>query len=449
MRRTALLDLGELLVNHGAGLLSGTPAAKIARHFDAPDDVVLLAETLDRATAGEGDPRPDERRVWTLAELLADPALLRAPDPVIPRLAWHQRVTVISAREKRGKTTFVAHGVAALSAGREHLGERTTKAKALWVYFEGHPGDIVRTFASAAADGENVIVARGTPGKPGELRELCGAVEPAVMVVDTLSSYAAGTVTEFSRAEQWTPVMNQFARVAQEMGVAVVLIHHNTKAGTGYADSRAIGAGADMLLNIPGEPDDPSPRREITGVGRWSFTGYTVRLEGDRFVLDDAGKPTVELKVLKFIRDNPGAGTTRLRRDIGGRAEDVDAAVYRLLKERLIEDRIQGLAHHFHAVDAGVNPESRPVPLSRENALGTGLGTGDLSDLSTLRDNELHDAGQPTCPTPPSVRMGVGRVSGNGTHPRHPCPGGCGVTFSAPIKRACEACRRRAEVAAS
>jgi len=41
----------------------------------------------------------------SLAELLADPDALNPPEPVIPRLAYRGRVTLLAAREKAGKST--------------------------------------------------------------------------------------------------------------------------------------------------------------------------------------------------------------------------------------------------------------------------------------------------------------------------------------------------------
>ena len=289
---------------------------------------------------------------WPLGELLAHPAALKAPDVVIPRLAWRERVTLLSAREKVGKSTIMAHGAAKVSCGLPFLGTATAPAVVLWVYYEGHHADVARTLADAGAERTRVVVARGQPGAFAPLLALIRDVQPVVTIIDTLASFAAGSlVTEFSKAEQWTPVMNRFTRAAQELHTAFVLIHHDKKSG-GYADSRAIGAGADMLLNIPGEPGDPSPRRQITGVGRWSYTGCTVRLEQGEFVLDDEGTPSIELEVLDVIRKHPGCSKRAVREATGRAREETDKAIARLLSQQIIENRERGGTHAYYVASA-------------------------------------------------------------------------------------------------
>jgi len=46
--------------------------------------------------------RPKRQWMW-LSELLEDPDLLQPPKPIVPRLVWKERITLLAAREKAGK----------------------------------------------------------------------------------------------------------------------------------------------------------------------------------------------------------------------------------------------------------------------------------------------------------------------------------------------------------
>lgn len=400
-----------------------------------------LALLVDGLRGGGVTVAPGPLESWTLRELLENPETTELPPVVVPRLAWGERVTMLSAREKRGKSTLVAHGVAAASHGRAFLGEDTPIGKTLWVYYEGHKADVARTLATAHANPDRVRIAKGRAGEWGPLVELIGAEQPALVVIDTLASFAAGTlVKEFSRAEQWTPVMNGFAQRAQELHCAVVLIHHDKKTG-GYADSRAIGAGCDMLLNLPGEPEDASPKRQLNGVGRWPYVNCAIRLDAGRYVLEDgiAGAPSVELRVLDFIRDHAGASKTDVRTFIGGRKDPVDEALTRLLSRGLIVN-LGTETHHKYSVagTAARDDEPATVPARHLADVADVAGQG----LTQSSANHLARGGQP-------IGLATATVATeNGTEPPriHRCAGGCDTMFSRP-GLTCHDCRRKAGAA--
>lgn len=81
----------------------------------------------------------------TLAEILSDPDVMKEPEPVIPRLAFGARLTMLSAREKEGKSTLASAGAAAVSGGARFLGEFCKRGSVLWVGLEEHLGDTART----------------------------------------------------------------------------------------------------------------------------------------------------------------------------------------------------------------------------------------------------------------------------------------------------------------
>jgi hypothetical protein len=101
-------------------------SAFLAEH--TPDE---LRAHIDAAPLWEpGAAEPDGPRVWTLAELLADPELLKPPPAIIPNVAFAGRLTLFAAREKAGKSTFIGAAAAAVSRGAPFLGVRVSEREA-------------------------------------------------------------------------------------------------------------------------------------------------------------------------------------------------------------------------------------------------------------------------------------------------------------------------------
>jgi len=79
----------------------------------------------ERAPAPAPPAEPDRNAPRSLAEILADPDVIRPPVALVPRMAWTGRVTLLAAREKIGKSTLAGAAVAALSSGVRFMGEPT------------------------------------------------------------------------------------------------------------------------------------------------------------------------------------------------------------------------------------------------------------------------------------------------------------------------------------
>lgn len=436
-------------------------AAAVDLDFALTDDVDRIAAECDRAIQDINRGRPPKKilarlqekiaaflgpdrsapsaafEAWTLGELQLHPELLKPPAAIIPWLAWPERVSLLSAREKRGKTTLIAHGAAALSQGAPFLGESTQAARVLWVFYEGHVGDVARTLTAAGAHSESVILMRGRPGEWAPLVAAIEKYQPALVVIDTLASFAAGTlVKEFSRAEQWTPVMNMFSRLAQSHHAAFIVIHHDKKSG-GYADSRAIGAGVDMLLNMPGEPGDPSPRRQLTGVGRWPYSPCTITIDSGRYVIEGMGATPVELEVLSYVRQHPGCSKRAVRDALGRRKDDADSAITKLIAENFIENRGGSTGHKYHALERGPNDEMGHAPATLPATLNESVAGFGGQRLTPSPADSVARSGHPV-----GVATATPARANGGASQTYPCAGGCGVRFSAPGLK-CNTCRSR------
>ena len=88
-------------------------------------------ETLHAQNAAIRPSRAPEP-IRTLAEWLTDPGALEPPPMIIPYLALAGRVTLLAAKEKVGKSTFMGQCVAAFSQGAEFLGQPCGPGKVLW-----------------------------------------------------------------------------------------------------------------------------------------------------------------------------------------------------------------------------------------------------------------------------------------------------------------------------
>ena len=330
-------------------------------------------ETAARGTGSTANDAGTARPLLrTLRSILDDPDAMKEPEAVMPRLAYAGRLTLLSAREKEGKSTLASAGAAAVSDGARFLGEMGKAGPVLWVGLEEHPGDTARRFQGFGAQGDRVFLLEVLE-QP--FADLAAAVEQSgavLVVVDTLSRFAETLVRDASKSTEWTPVMGGLTRVARETGAAVLVLHHARKDG-GYRDSTAIGAGVDAIFEMTAGDDGTT--RKIKGKGRWAIEEFSVRLEGDRYSLA-AGELTVDARVLLFVERNPGCSMRALREGVSGKAALVDAAAHRLLDTGAIEDRGDMTGRklypkHRDTVEAGDVSQETPEDTRGGHGIGT------------------------------------------------------------------------------
>lgn len=335
------------------------------------DTAALVAEISDASAATAGA----SVVVRTLAEICEDPAVLRPPAIVVPRLAWGGRVTLLAAREKCGKSTMLTAAAAAVSRGGQWLGEQTTPEPrdVLWVGLDENIGDLASRMHEYGADAERIrVVDDLAPAADpiGAVAAIAEELQPAMVVVDTLAMLVARAAPESGSAAAWTPVMAAIARIARRTGSAVVLAHHARKSDGGYRDSTAIGAGVDAILEMAAGADDVV--RKVKAQARWSVDNYSVRLVGNAFELDD-GDGSLDTRILAYVATHPGCSQTQIEGGVQGRRGDIRAEVSRLLRDGAIENRSDGQAWQLHTA---------PRPDDGEEA-GRGPGRGLFDDAET------------------------------------------------------------------
>jgi hypothetical protein len=332
--------------------------------------------------------------VYTLAALLADPELTRPPASIIPDFLYEGRVTLLSAREKVGKTTLAAHAVAELTRGGVFLGTHLAAARVLWLAIDEPLGDTVRRFGAQGADPAHLLIC-SQQVTIAAFRAMLDEHEPSVVVVDTLSDLWRGRVQNDRDSTEVGDFLRPFVTVIRERGVAMLLIYHTSKAGAEYRGSGALGAMVDAPLTLrrrgkhaPGlasggvtSPDDDDDdagdddgRRLLLGATRWGRVRLRLRSDGERYELDGSTSDSVSDRLLAVIRSVPGQSGSALSVAVRARKSLVLGELRSLELRGLVEERKRG----WWPIAAPV-PEGRGVAPS-----GTGAGTDIRGDLTLL-----------------------------------------------------------------
>jgi hypothetical protein len=205
----------------------------------------------------------EKHRAYTPAEM----ADLEPPCWIVKDFLQEKSFTVIFGQPGTCKT-FVALDIAlALASGiGSWHGHRCKKAPVLYCLGEGFSGALPRI--TAWGRGRPVAILEGcwangfarfmpfTPhlGDDLTVAEFVAYVrtldpKPEVVFIDTLSRAMAGC--DESSAEDISAMIERVDAIRRELGIAVVLIHHEGKDGTkGARGSSALSGGADCMLHI-------------------------------------------------------------------------------------------------------------------------------------------------------------------------------------------------------
>ena len=307
------------------------------------DDLARLAALVGRPVAEE-----DAAPVWiTLRDALDRPELLRAPEPLVPRLAWRGRAVLFAGPDKSGKSTIAAHAATALTRGGLWLDGRCVAGRVVWCGLEEALADAVRRFKALGADPDRVQLLAVPPAKLYEaLVTLLESFPADLIVIDSLLEYArvtgGGSPPEEGDNPGWAAVIRPLVALTRSHDLALLLIHHVRRSDGQYRGAGDIAAAADVLLEltVAREGEDATLRR-VRGRGRWAVEPFAVRLVGD--VLELAGgEPSMDVRVMMEVERHPGSSRRQVRDRIGGRGTVIDAAVNRLVNAGAVEDRQDG-----------------------------------------------------------------------------------------------------------
>jgi len=301
----------------------------------------LATELRQLAAQQRGQPR-----LYSLAQLLADPTLTQPPEAVVPRLAYAGRTSLLVAGPKVGKSTFACAGGAAVSTGGAFLGDPTTQGTVLVIALDEHLGELARRLPRFGADPAKVFVCDhlGSGDRNG-LIEAIVAVEPRLVIVDALYRLAelAGVIDP-GRSSEWPRILDPLVDITREIGCGTLLLHHARKSDGKYRDSSAIAAAVDAVIELHLGSD---PReRDIRTEARWPAEPFRIRLTGN---LPDEGTVlryelaghaiSLDARIILHVADNPGCSAKALRSGVQGRSADIDEARDALIARGGLEDR--------------------------------------------------------------------------------------------------------------
>ena len=266
-------------------------------------------------------------------------------------------LSVLSGRDKRGKTLLAQEAVRAVLTGQPVFGRFAAAAGQVLACFlddplgltlsrledlgvRRHP-DLVLADPSGFHDPSAFLQA---------LEEEAGKRRPALVVVDALYLFLPPTRDAANDASRMLPVLRAFDRIATASGAALLLVHHDNKGGTDLAGSFAIRAMAKVILRLVlphGEDqhdDTASPRRvlrvegkllparsfalDLLGPGRWAFVGDA----------REAAGAEAEARILEVLR-RAGGWVERddVLEAVRGRREEAVEALRRLLDAGQVE----------------------------------------------------------------------------------------------------------------
>jgi hypothetical protein len=233
--------------------------------------------------------RPDNKVLWLLADLI--PA---------------RKLTLLTALPKCGKTTWIAHLLAAMSRGdATFCGHPLRPCRTLIVTQEGYEEwgerqkalDLNEGVSLLTTEGESLRVFQGPANWP-QWNELVNGLAQIVeenrfdlVIVDPLTDH--WPVMDDSKAGEVRNALLPLRRI-NEAGAGVLLLHHPTKAGgtEGRAarGSIQLGAFVDMMIEMERPGGDLQNRtRRLKHFGRYGVAEELIELGEDGYT----AKPTV------------------------------------------------------------------------------------------------------------------------------------------------------------
>jgi hypothetical protein len=174
-------------------------------------------------------------------------------------------------------------------------------------------GDAARRLRHFDADGSRVHLVDGFLGeprtRPQELLNHIDAVDPVLVIVDSLAAYSNGQVQDDNNATQMASVVQPLTDMAHTRGIALIIIHHARKTDGRSRGSTAITAGTDVVCEFfcPDEIEDPTLRRMRT-IGRVPVQpSMTSGYNGHDYYLSTGVEAPIETRILAIVSTVPAA----------------------------------------------------------------------------------------------------------------------------------------------
>jgi hypothetical protein len=205
--------------------------------------------------------RPDKRPPLFSVEWLGDAAADVRKEWVIPGVLGISEVMVIHSDTKVGKTQLAAQISFAVSTGGEIFGRPVARGAVLYGAFEKPRVAKKRFRGLQRLNGgikPPIAVSSGAINlaNPNDADQIIAAAKRMssrmrvrLIVVDTLNRVSGGI--DENAAGPMGQVFNEITRIAEEVGAAVIVLHHNANGRKGkMRGSSAVPASADVLMSL-------------------------------------------------------------------------------------------------------------------------------------------------------------------------------------------------------
>lgn len=251
--------------------------------------------------------------------------------PLIEGVLRQGHKMMLAGPSKAGKSFALIELCCAIAEGREWLGRRCAQGRVLYVNLELDPASALRRFRDVydalgwePANVANIDVwnlrGRAVPMDrlaPSLIRRAL-RVRPIAIVIDPIYKVITG---DENSADQMAAFCNQFDKVAQQVGCAVIYCHHHSKGFQGNKRSmdRASGSGVfardtDALLDMAPLELTDACREERSSRLRWAAAEAFLSRElpdwRDRVPADEQG--SVEALLTWSTRGLPRAQSEAL-----------------------------------------------------------------------------------------------------------------------------------------
>jgi putative DNA primase/helicase len=282
---------------------------------------------------------PDElegrtRTRWRMDELVLNEFIMRPPQPVVPRLAWAARSTILAGREKLGKSTLMGYITARVTRGEPFLDstEACQRGDVLLISLEEYIGDTLRRLQSFGANETKVhivdrLLGSGLNERVEELRGHIDAVTPALVIIDSLSKFSMGLVDE-ENSSKMGAIANPLSDIAHDTGAALMISHHARKSDGRARGHSSITAAFDVVCEFirteEQEKSDPTMRRMLSG-GRVPVPSqYDFSFDGREYALAGfCSEQTLEERILTVVRSRPGCSARDVRSAVTGKETEI------------------------------------------------------------------------------------------------------------------------------
>jgi len=294
--------------------------------------------------------------VYSLADMLAPQPPL---DWIVDGLLLPGSVAIFAGAPGSKKTWSVLNLAACVAAGLDWLGRRTKQTPVLIVDEESGKrrlfermgkvirglglGDGLPIFASVMAgfdlrDDDSITA----------LSDLIQQTGAGLVVIDALADVAPGA--DENSVKDMMPLMANLRRLAEDLQIVILLIHHNNKAGGAYRGSSAIAGAVALMVTVQSEAKESLVTFDIVkfwdgepgkfyATAQWDdFAGTFTLTATAQTQTSRLSKP--EAYVLTYIGDN-GKATVKDIQDnvLTCTASTAKKALYELLSGGYVEKR--------------------------------------------------------------------------------------------------------------